>query len=142
MRNSGLFFERRDTYVDGMRIAMFIVLMFCAVISGWTVSLARVQHFDDHALSHTMAAAHAEWPAGGHHPASDGKEHCAATAQDCDHHPPMAHPLLCAACFAITLEAPALDRDKTVRAGVRPQLQRPLHAATLEPQFPPPKRPA
>lgn len=117
-----------------MRAVILITALFCALISGWTASLARVQDLGGMVTMH-----HAGVSADHGASATSDQYHCAADAKNCDHHAQTVHPLLCAACFAIVLDSHGLDRDEFANAIIRPRPQKSLRATALEPQFPPPK---
>lgn len=119
-----------------MRIAIFTLALFCALISGWTASLARVQELGG------MAVLHHAGMAAGHEMAADVGEdgHSCAAAKPCDHQPKTVHPLLCAACFAVAIDAHGLDRTELPAGHVHPLPQKPMQATALKPRFPPPKR--
>lgn len=115
-----------------MRAVILITTLFCALISGWTASLARVQDLNGMVTMHHSGTGHGA-------SATSDRDHCASDTKNCDHHPPTVHPLLCAACFAVILDDPHLDREELANAILRPRPQKPLQATALEPQFPPPK---
>lgn len=117
-----------------MRAFILILTVFCALISGWTASLARVQEIGAVTTIHQagMSAGHGA-------SAHSGKDQCEADAKDCNRHAQPVHPLLCAACFAVVLDTHGLDREELPASTIRPRLQRPMRAIALEPQFPPPK---
>ncbi|MBW9063867.1 hypothetical protein JNB71_11100 [Rhizobium herbae] len=117
-----------------MRAFVLIAALFCALISGWTASLARVQDLGGMVtMDHTRASKdHGA-------AATSGLDHCAPKAKNCDHHPPSVHPLLCAACFAVVLDTPDLGRVEPAGSAIRPRPPKPLRATALEPRFPPPK---
>lgn len=117
-----------------MRIALLTLAVFCALISGWTASLAQVQDLGGVAVSHHADTATA------HHAATTPADHdgCKA-ARACDQHPKTVHPLLCAACFAVVLDAHGIDRIALPAGAVLPSPQKPMLATVLKPRFPPPK---
>ena len=115
-----------------MRITLLALAVFCALISGWTASLARVQDLGGMAVAHHTGA-----PAG-HGMRADAHMDCKA-AKSCNQHPGTVHPLLCAACFAVVLDAHGLDRAALPAGTVLPSPQKPMLATTLKPRFPPPK---
>ncbi|WP_436082394.1 hypothetical protein [Pararhizobium sp. LjRoot235] len=117
-----------------MRAVILVTALFCALISGWTASLARVQNLDGMVTMHHRGAA-----AGRGTSSPFGHDRCAPDTTNCDHHPQTVHPLLCAACFAVVLETPSLGRDGVANAVIRPLPQKPLQETAPEPQFPPPK---
>jgi len=117
-----------------MRAVILITALFCALISGWTASLARVQDLGGRVTMHHGGAAV------GHGASSAfGQDRCAPEAKSCDHHPQTVHPLLCAACFAVVLDTPDHGRDELASATIRPRPQKRLQATTVDPPFPPPK---
>jgi hypothetical protein len=111
-----------------MRAVILVTALFCALISGWTAPLARVQDLDGMVTMHHGGAA-----------AAFGQDRCAPDTKNCNHHPQTVHPLLCAACFAVILDTPGLGRDEVANSVIRPLPQKPLQATAPEPQFPPPK---
>jgi hypothetical protein len=118
-----------------MRAVILIAGLFCALISGWTASLARVQDLDG-----MVVTMHHEGVAAGRGTSSAFRhDRCAPVTKNCDHHPQTVHPLLCAACFAVVLDTPGLGRAGVANAVIRPLPQKPLQATAPEPQFPPPK---
>ncbi|WP_139093220.1 hypothetical protein [Pararhizobium polonicum] len=130
-----LFFRARSAYLRLMRLAILTLTVFCALISGWTASLARVQDLGG------MAAMHHADAAAGHDMQASGAEHdrsCSA-GHPCDKHSKTVHPLLCAACFAVVLDAHGLDRVELPAATVHPLPQKPMQTTALKPRFPPPK---
>lgn len=114
-----------------MRSVILATALFCALISGWTASLARVNGMVT--MHHGGAAAHHGTSA------AIGHDRCAPETKNCDHHPQTVHPLLCAACFAVVLDTPGLGRDDVGKVVIRPLPQKPLQATAPEPLFPPPK---
>ena len=120
--------------LTAMRALILVTALFCALISGWTASLARVQDLGGLVTMH-----HAGASAGHGESATSDQDHCTSDTKNCDHHPQGVHPLLCAACFAVVLDSHDLDRDDLANAIIRPRPQKPLQATALEPQFPPPK---
>jgi len=119
-----------------MRIAILTLAVFCALISGWTAALAQVQDLGGAAVMHHagMAAGHAMAAEVG----QDNHPPCTA-AQPCNDHPKAVHPLLCAACFAVVLDAHGLDRIALPAGTIHPVPQKPMQATALKPRFPPPK---
>jgi hypothetical protein len=120
--------------LTAMRAAILILTLFCALISGWTASLARVQDLGGMLATHQMSAR-----SGHAMHASANRDECVAETKSCKHHPQTVHPLLCAACFAVVLDTHDLARDELANSTIRPRPQKPLHPTALEPQFPPPK---
>ena len=114
-----------------MRLATLALALFCAVISGWSATLAQMRHLE------TAPAAHHENLS----PRADmAARHDFRQAGDgCDHRGKSVHPVLCAACYAVLLEEAGLDRPEIVASTIRPRAQRPLLARTLKPRFPPPR---
>ena len=114
-----------------MRLATLALALFCAVISGWSATLAQMRHLD------TAPAAHHENLL----PLPDMTAHhdCRQAGDGCDHRGKSVHPVLCAACYAVLLEEAGLDRPELVAAAVLPRAQRPLLARGLKPRFPPPR---
>ncbi|WP_275789182.1 hypothetical protein [Pararhizobium gei] len=125
-QHGGLFIGRVAAYLHSMRIAVFALALFCAILSGWTVSLARVQDLGlaMHAASHDHARG-----------ATSDDDGC--RAKECRTH--AVHPSLCAACFAIETSMEAPVPGSPLRLAVLPRLQKPLQATLLKPLFPPPK---
>ncbi|MCV9962974.1 hypothetical protein OIU34_13785 [Pararhizobium sp. BT-229] len=115
-----------------MRAFIFALTLFCAVLSGWTASLARVQELGGATTIHQAGMGHGA-------SAHSGQDQCKADAKDCNRHAQPVHPLLCAACFAVVLDTHGLDREELPASTIRPRLQKPMRAIALEPQFPPPK---
>ncbi|HTO33662.1 MAG TPA: hypothetical protein VL202_21195 [Pararhizobium sp.] len=130
-----LFIANRHPYLAGMRYALVILAVFCALISGWTPALAQVQDLDGMNMGGAVrhgSGVHATQ-------ASSADIHCPPQSKACAHHPKMVHPLLCAACFAVVIDAFGLERDAIDAGTVPPALQTPLLAASIKPRFPPPK---
>ncbi|WP_438749943.1 hypothetical protein [Pararhizobium sp. O133] len=130
-----LFIANRYPYLAGMRHALVILAVFCALISGWTPALAQVQDLGGMNMNGAMhhgSAVHAI-------PATSADVHCPPESKACAHHPKMVHPLLCAACFAVLTDASGLERDAIDAGTVLPALQKPLLATSIKPRFPPPK---
>jgi hypothetical protein len=125
---------RSHSYLGVMRAILLITALFCALISGWTASLARVQDLGGMVTMHHTRASEDHGAS-----ATSGLDHCAPKAKNCDHHQQTVHPLLCAACFAVVLDQPDLGRVEPAGSAIRPRPQKPLQATALEPQFPPPK---
>jgi hypothetical protein len=120
-------------YVCVMRIAILILAMFCALISGWTAALAQVQDLNGNAAGHhRMTATH-------HVVSADAGDHTCATAKTCSHQPKTVHPISCSACFAVILDAHGIDRIELPTGTILPALQKPMLATVLKPRFPPPK---
>ena len=124
-----------------MRLAIIAIAVFCALISGWTASLAQVHDIGRALPAHQAAPSTHE----GHsatHPidhATNGTS-CAGKTGACGQHPTNAvHPMLCAACFAVSVETFGLMRERLPRAVPRPQTELPLQASIVKPHFPPPK---
>ncbi len=118
-----------------MRMVILIIAVFCALISGWTASLAQVQD-----LAGPTAVHHANVATGHDMSADVGQDgHSCTAAKSCDHQPKTVHPLLCAACFAVVLDAHGLERVELPAGAVLPSQQKPMLATALKPRFPPPK---
>src|SRR6218665_529535 len=88
-----LFFAEFNAYVLTMRAVVLMLCFLCAALSGWTSALGQTQHLTA-AQSHSAPAAHA------HHDASKVAAHC--DDKTCDKAGRSAHPLLCAARYAIS----------------------------------------
>jgi hypothetical protein len=116
-----------------MRIAIFTLAVFCALISGWTAALAQVQDLGGNAIGHHGQTATHRAVA-----ADAGGPGCTA-AQTCFHQQKMVHPIACSACFAVVLDTAGIDRVELPVGTVPPALQTPMLATILKPRFPPPK---
>ncbi len=116
-----------------MRTVVLMLCFLCAALSGWTSALGQTQHLPA-MVSHSAPAAHAHHQMG----------HDATIAANCDDKTcetsgRSAHPLLCAACYAISIEENVFERNEIKNARIVPALEAHLIDRPLKPRFPPPK---
>ncbi|KQY19991.1 hypothetical protein ASD31_06305 [Rhizobium sp. Root482] len=128
-----LLFRPAGAYLADMRIAMLALALFCALISGWSATLAQIRHLDAAPAAYHESLSHSP------HSKLTASHDCRTADDGCDQRVNGVHPLLCAACYAVLLESVDLDRLELATAPVLPSPQRPLLARTLKPHFPPPR---
>ncbi|OJF90364.1 hypothetical protein [Pararhizobium antarcticum] len=122
-------------------MASLALLIFCAVISGWTAALAQIRVHDlpgGTSFQHQQHQQHQRTvSAHDHHP---DEARCSGDQAECHHGSKGIHPMACAACFAI--ETAALDIEPPRIAGTAPEIvpQPAMIATDLKPRFPPPRR--
>ncbi|MDQ0319296.1 hypothetical protein QO002_001434 [Pararhizobium capsulatum DSM 1112] len=123
-----------------MRSAVLVLSVLCAILSGWTSALGQTQDLGLRSAGHAQAM-HAQ---GGHdgHGLSQNMAQCDDSSRSCDKKTDHAtHPLLCAACYAISVEDPLLQRPTVENRRIAPALQASLRETPVKPRFPPPKSP-
>lgn len=131
---------RGYAYPVGMRHALLILAVFCAVISGWTPVLAQVREVGGHGWGgHGMSGAMHHTSSARAMPGASDEAHCPPEIKACAPHQKMVHPMLCAACFAVVIDGFGLDRRPIDATTIPPARQRPLLATSIKPRFPPPK---
>lgn len=120
-----------------MRMASLALLIFCAVISGWTAALAQIQAHDPQGFAHSEHKQHhgtvSAQDRAGEHPG------CAGDHADCRHTSKSVHPMLCAACFAVETQALGITPPKMAPSSPDAMPQAAMIPTDHKPRYPPPK---
>ncbi len=119
-----------------MRMMSLALLMFCAVISGWTAALAQIEMrgMPGHAASSHMHNQNAA-----SHEVAGEQDGCGGGDTECRHPSKSVHPLLCAACFAIETSALAITPPRVMPSTPVAMPQATMIATKIKPRYPPPK---
>jgi len=118
-------------------MASLALLIFCAVISGWTAALAQIQVHDLQGRAHSSHAQHQ--PKLGTHGVAHDEPGCAGDQADCRHGSKGVHPALCAACFAIETAGLDIAPPRIAQASPNAVPQAAMITTDHKPRFPPPK---
>lgn len=130
---ASLFFANGRPYVGCMRAIVLTLCFLCAALSGWTSALGQTQHLAT-AQSHGAAMPH-EMARADH--AAMTKAGCEIKA--CGKADRTSHPLLCAACYAISVDNPVIERHVLENDRIAPALEAHLIGRLPKPRFPPPR---
>lgn len=116
-----------------MRAIVLMLCFLCAALSGWTSALGQTQHLAT-MQGHGVAMVH-QMPQADH--ATMKAASCETKA--CGKADRTSHPLLCAACYAISIDNPAIERHALENGRIAPALEAHLIGRPLKPRFPPPR---
>ncbi|WP_156386878.1 MULTISPECIES: hypothetical protein [unclassified Rhizobium] len=119
-----------------MRAIVLMLCFLCAALSGWTSALGQTQHL---AALKTENAAVMQHAAHAGHAAATPVQSCGEKASPCGKSGQPGHPLLCAACYAIFIDDPVIERHGIENGRIAPALEAHLIGRALKPRFPPPR---
>ena len=119
-----------------MRAIVLMLCFLCAALSGWTSALGQTQHLATMKTENSAVMQHAAHVG---HAVAMPVQSCAEKASHCGKSGQQGHPLLCAACYAISIDNPVIEGHTLENGRIAPALEAHLIGQPLKPRFPPPR---